>query len=218
MGNGSQKIRVIVTEDHPVTRLGLCGIVEANSNMEITGEAASGSELLALLDKEMPDVLLLDLMLPDTDGFQLLRQLKATQKLPHTLVISMCKEEIYAQRVFKLGALGYVMKNACAEEVVSALETVARGDVYASQVIKDKMFRLAICPNDEAHEKVLQSLSDREFEVLTYLGQHLGNRQIADILKINDRTIATYKVRLRDKLDCQSMEDLEAKAVALLNG
>lgn len=217
MNETTSSIRVLITEDHPVTRLGLRGVVNAQTDMTVVGEAESSAELMNRLDDVWPDVLLLDFMLPDGDGFQVVRELSET-RLPHTLIISMCEEEMYARRAFRLGALGYIMKNAPAEELVRAIRTVAEGELYASQAIKDRIFKMAINPTSHARDDALDTLSDREIEVLAHLGRREGNVQIAEMLGLNDRTIATYKVRLRDKLNCQTMEELEKEAVRLVTG
>lgn len=214
----SDEVCVVITEDHPITRMGLCSLVSSTPGMKVVGEASSAKELASLLDNTRPDVLMLDLMLPDTNGFDLLRDLKDKDRLPPTLVVSMFQEDAYAKQVLKSGAMGYIMKDADGVEIINAIREVANGELYVSAEMKKKLLKLAVAPENCDEEDVFEKLSFREGEVLMKLGLNLKNHEIAEILGVSRKTVATYKARLRDKFNCETMEELEEKAVKLIRG
>lgn len=195
---------VVVVDDHPLIRKGLCEAIRAEADLRVAGEAASYRDALDLLRKEQADILVLDLNLKDGNGWTLLQQLKAEGLLPYTLILSVCDEEVYAQRLLQAGARGYLMKGEPTGIVIEAIRKILAGHVAISDTMTARLLQASAKPPARS----LDELSDRELQVYQMLGQGLSNKTIGERIGISPKTIGTYKARLMEKLGVRTTHEL----------
>jgi two-component system response regulator NreC len=215
------KIRVLLADDHSVLRAGLVALLEAESDIEVVGEAADGYECI---DKAMdldPDVILMDVNMPRCGGLEALARI--SEDLPETrvLMLTMHDDVGYLRHVLASGGAGYVLKSAASEDLLSALRTVHDGGVYihphhAHLLVMDE-------PDDEHSDTAAESdlvrryesLSERESEVFRLVSLGHSNSEIAELTFLSVKTVETYKARLKRKLDLESRASLVRAALEL---
>lgn len=204
--------RIFVVDDHPLTRKGLCEAIAAEPNLSICGEAEGWHEALNKVVELKPDLMILDLHLKDGNGWTLLEQLAKTQPVPPTLVLSFYDEQIYAQRLLKQGARGYLMKDAPITQVLDAIRKILAGHIAVSDVIASRLIQAGAQgpETEQAADEDLTALSDRELQVFEMLREGASNKHIADRLGISQKTIGTYKSRLMEKLGIRTSPELIA--------
>lgn len=185
----------LIVDDHPVVSFALQQLINAEEGWKVTGKVVTAAEAIAFVRVHRPDVALIDLILPSSSGFELLTWLQ-TQPAVRSVVYSMHPEDVYARRCLAAGAAGYVSKDAAVETLVSTIRWVLAGKASINgQVLDDSVPRFM---QDSAGG--LESLSTRELEVLTLLGQGLSNRRIAQVLCRSDKTIESHRYRMSKKL------------------
>ena len=184
------KIRILIADDHYIVRMGLVALVSTEPDMEVVAEAAGGNEALELFAKHLPDLLLLDLRMPEKNGIQTIMEIRDRFPEARILVLSAFDgdEDIY--RALHAGAQGYVLKNTTGDKLVPALRTVASGQ---SWIPKDVANQLAL-------RKVREQLTTREVEVLSQLAKGLANKEIADTLSISEHTVKDHLKNILGKL------------------
>lgn len=198
--NGKSKRRVLIVDDHPVFRHGISALINAEPDLEVCGEASSSSSALEAMRQLKPDVALLDISLPGTNGIELIKLMKAENpKLP-LLMLSMHDESLYALRALKAGALGYVMKAEALTHVLDALRKALLGEIYVSPRLSERLIFQAIQSVDGGTGSPVDRLSDRELEVLELLGRGLGTKEIAAQLHLSVKTIETHRAHIKEKL------------------
>lgn len=198
-------IRILVADDHTIVRKGLKEILADTSDMVVTGEAASGQEVLDKVSKNDYDVILLDITMPGRSGLDILRELKTQRPELNILVLSMHPEEQYAVRVLRAGASGYLTKESAPEELIVAIRKVAAGGRYVTSSLAEKLaFDVAIGAEKAPH----QTLSDREFQVMCMIASGKTGKQIAAELMLGVKTISTYRQRALAKMNMKSNVEL----------
>jgi DNA-binding NarL/FixJ family response regulator len=197
------KIRILIADDHYIVRMGLVGLVSTEPDMEVVAEAADGNEALELFAKHLPDLLLLDLRMPDKDGVQTILEIRDRFPEAHILVLSAFDgdEDIY--RAFDAGAQGYLQKSATGDELVPALRTVALGQNW---IPKDVAARLA-------SRKIHKQLTSREVDVLNELAKGFANKEIADTLNISENAVKDYLKNILKKLHVADRTEAATTAI-----
>lgn len=196
----STKRRVLIVDDHPVFRHGISALINAEADLVVCGEASSSPSALDAMRNLDPDVALLDISLPGTNGIELIKLMKAEHpKLP-LLMLSMHDESLYALRALKAGALGYVMKAEALTHVLDALRKVLKGEIYVSPRLSERLIFQAIQSADGGSGSPVDRLSDRELEVLELLGRGFGTKEIASELHLSVKTIETHRAHIKEKL------------------
>lgn len=194
------KRRVLIVDDHPVFRHGMAALINAESDLSVCGEADSSPSALDAMRTLLPDVALLDISLPGTNGIELIKLIKAEQpKLP-LLMLSMHDESLYALRALRAGASGYVMKAEALTHVLDALRKVLVGEIYVSPRLSERLIFQAIQSPDAGSGSPVDRLSDRELEVLELLGRGFGTKEIAGELHLSVKTIETHRAHIKEKL------------------
>ena len=182
------------------------------ADMRLAGEAGTEREGLALAHSLKPDVLVLDLNLPDGNGWNLLERLRALDALPPTLVFSAGDDGTYAQRLLRAGARGYLMKGESLSRVLSAIRDVHAGHLVASATLTSALMKQALnLPTAVPPSEPLPAtsrLSDRELQIFVLLGQGLRNKEAADRMGLSEKTVATYKARVMEKLGVRTTAEL----------
>ena len=211
------KARVFIVDDHPLLRRGLAQTIENASDLELCGEADSPSGTILAVDGDSPpDLLILDLMLGNADGLALLKQLHSIRPGLPILVISMHDEFVYAERVLKAGASGFIRKVEDPKEVLAAARAVLRGEHYLSGAMRVRLAESGAEPEPSQFlvPDANPPLSDRELHVFRLLGAGLSTKQIASALTLSGKTIETYRENLKVKLRLSNAVELVAAAKA----
>jgi len=205
--------RLVIVDDHPIVRRGIQSIIAQEHDLEICGEAATATEALGVIRTAHPDAVMIDISLNGTDGIELTKSVRAEfSKLP-ILIMSMHDESIYAERVLRCGANGYVMKQEIADHVVNALRTILKGEIYVSTPVRQALLGRISGKAEISTGSPLDCLSDRELEVFRLIGQGQGTRQIAENLHLSVKTIETYRAHIKEKLNIDNATELVRSAV-----
>ena len=205
--------RILIVEDHPVTRMGLRQLIGLQKELSICCEAATGSEALTRLTSGTPDLVITCLDLPDRHGLEMIKDLKALKPQVPILVVSMHDEKLYAERVLRAGASGYVMKQEPVEKLIEAIRTVLSGKIYLSGAMSDTAIQCFTNHHDPKKGSMISRLTDREFEVFQFLGQGLTTQQIAQQLRLSPKTVETHRLHIREKLGVNTGAELLKQAV-----
>jgi len=207
-------VRLLLVDDHAVVRSGLRMLLENEKDVEIVGEAGSAEESLEALKTLDPDVILMDIGLPDRSGIDTAREIK--KRSPETAVIALTihEDKEYFFRMLEAGASGYVPKRAAPEELLTAIRTAASGEVYiypsmAKWLVKDYLNQ----EQKSRHSETLNGLTSREQEVLLYLAEGGTNPEIGEILSISPKTVARHRENIMRKLNLHSRTELVKYAI-----
>jgi two-component system invasion response regulator UvrY len=204
-------IRTLIADDHAVVRQGLRQILQDTSDMQVTGEAASGPEALDRVRDDSYDVVVLDITMPGRSGFDVLKELRVERPGLPVLVLSMHPEEQFAVRLLKAGAAGYLNKESAPEELVKAIRKVVAGGRYVSPTLAEKLaFELDAGSDRLAHE----TLSDREFLVMRMMASGKTVKEIATELALSVKTISTYRARILTKMNLHTNAELIHYAIS----
>lgn len=202
-------IKIIIADDHSVVREGLKKILANETDMEIAGEACNSQELIVMLRRMEPDIVILDISMPGRDGLDVLKEIKSFYKKIKVLVLSMHPEERFAVRTVKLGASGYLSKESAADELVNAIRRIFKGHKYISTNLAEKLADTF----EEAGKLLHESLSDREFQVLCMIASGKTIKAIASELILSPATIASFRGRILVKLQLKSNVELTGYAI-----
>ncbi len=201
-----QRKRVLLVEDHPLTREGLARWINCEPDLEVCAEAGSAPQAISAVEQLKPDVLVTDISLPSGNGLELIKDLQARHPELPVLVLSMHDELVYAGRVLRAGARGYIMKSAGGEGVVKAIREVLQGRLAFSP--DTTMRLLGGYGKSRSGRTELQNLTDREFQVLQLLGEAKSNGEIATQLHLSIKTVQTHRMNLAGKLKIKSAAEL----------
>ena len=201
-----EKKRVLIVDDHPLMREGLAQLIGKQHDLIVCGEAATAAEAKRAIETDAPDVVILDLMLGDSDGLALIKFLSAVAPQIAVLVISLHDETVYAPRALQAGALGYIMKEEASEKVLDAVHAVLRGETFLSGRMRARL-------SESGGEPVAAlPLSDRELHVFRLIGAELPTKQIAERLTLSGKTIESYRENIKKKLGLADAAALGARA------
>jgi len=210
------KKRVMIVDDHPVVRQGLALLIDQQPDLEVCAEADSVADAFARFTECSPDLVIIDLSLKDGSGIELIKEIKARNEHARMLVSSMHDESLFAERVLRAGAKGYISKQEATGNIVEAARQVLDGRVYLSPRMSDQMLHRLVAAGDEADRSPIDSLSDRELEVFEMIGQGLTTRQIASKLDLSPKTVETYRENIKAKLNLPNGTALTRHAVQWL--
>ena len=207
-GTAKRRKRIVVVDDHPLVREGLVSLIRATPDLTVTGQAGGADEVWRLLEKEKADLLLLDLSLPGINGIELLRDVYARYPRLRILVLSMHEESVYAERVLRAGACGYIMKHEPGSRIVEAARCVLRGELYVSPAVTAQLVKKFVdCKPPEGCDDIGQ-LSDRELQIFTCLGDGLTSQEIATRFGLSVKTVHTHREHIKRKLGIRNAANL----------
>ena len=210
---GGGKQRVLIVDDHSVLREGLAMVINQEADLQVCGEAADAPEAIQAVSALQPDVMIVDLSLTNGSGLELIKDVKAQYPDLAMLVLSLHDEALYAERVLRAGARGYIMKRASTAELLVALRKVLSGEVYLSERMASLLVNQAVGKHETpANEGPLGMLSDRELEVFQLLGEGRGTRKIAKELGLSMKTVSCYR-NIKSKLHLKDATELLHHAV-----
>jgi two-component system response regulator NreC len=202
-------IRILLVDDHTLMRTGVRLVLQAEPDMEVVGEAASGDEGVRMAVELRPHVVLMDLSMPGIGGLEATRRIAAAETGARVLVLTVHAEEEYLMPVLEAGGSGYVTKHSADTDLVAAVRVVARGDVFLYPSAATVLTRSLRTPrNGHQQDDPVHLLSPREREVLTLTAGGYSSTEIGDRLHLSHKTVETYRQRLMDKLDLHHRSDL----------
>lgn len=204
--------RILIVEDHPLFRTMLVQLVEEELGMTVCGEADNVSDALLCIEQSPPDAAIVDLTLRSANGLELLKDLQARKLQFPVLVLSMHPERLYAERVLRAGARGYVTKEESPSEVVTAIRTVLAGRIYVSARVNDSLLERLGPAGGATIRAEASLLSDRELEVFQWVGRGLNSREIASRTGLGMTTVDSYRARIKEKLGIKNAVELYQRA------
>jgi len=210
----SGKIRILIADDHRIVREGIRRILAAQEDFEVVGEAETGREAVELARMLQPDVVLMDISMPDMDGIEATRRIREEMPNVQVLGLTMHEEEMYVFRMLKAGGAGYVVKRAAAEDLVQAIRAAHRGEAFlhsavARTVVRDYLERAQRKEDDAS----LEFLTPREREILVLIAEGLTNQEIAKRLGISVKTVQTHRAHILEKLNLHDRAELVRYAI-----
>ena len=207
-----ERTKVLLVDDHPVLVEGLSLIINNEEDLEVCGRAENARRALELAGSLKPDLAIVDISLKDSDGIQLVKNLKALHRELVTLVLSLHDEALYAERALRAGASGYVMKQSPLATVLTAIRKVLDGGIYVSERINDRMIARASGATPARDLSPMERLSDREREVFRKIGQGYGTKEIAELLNLSFKTVETYRAHIKMKLQIANAAEMIQRA------
>jgi DNA-binding NarL/FixJ family response regulator len=207
------KTRLLILDDHPMMREGLAQLINNEPDLTVCGQAGTAVEGLDMVAKLKPDLLLVDISLPDKSGIEVIKDSLALHPEIPVLVISMHDETLYAERIVRAGARGYVMKQEGGQKLMAAIRKVLSGQIYVSEKISASLLESLSGRTPPTPRPAMHKLSDREFEVLQLLGQGKGTSEIAEQLHLSAKTIEAHRANIKRKLELRTGPELVRYAV-----
>ena len=208
--------RILIVDDHPIVRQGLRRLIDQEEDLSVCGEAEDVKEARNAIEAMSPDAVILDISLRNSDGVDLIKELRLRRIKTPVLVLSMHDESIYAERLLSAGANGYIMKQEASDQFLVALRGVLAGDIYVSNAVRGKMVKAAAA--EDAVADPISRLSNRELQVFNLIGQGLSTREIAEKLNLSVKTIESHRLTIKDKLNIDSATQLMRYAVRWTEG
>jgi two-component system invasion response regulator UvrY len=205
----SKKVTIVLVDDHAVVRAGVKRLLEQEPLFEVIGEAESGEKGYQLFGALKPDVMVMDLSMPGMGGLEAIRRIMMRHEKAKILVLSMHEDLSFANQALKLGAKGYLIKNTLGDDLVKAIETISRGEVFLSDEIAKKIAVSSI----EGDQDPIHDLSAREFEIFRLLAEGLEVDAIATTLNISSKTVSNYQTMIKQKLNINTPIELIRYAI-----
>jgi DNA-binding NarL/FixJ family response regulator len=204
-----EKIRILLADDHAVVRQGFKMILAAQPDMEIVGEAGNGREALDLAGQFQPDVVVMDVAMPELNGIEATRRIADVSPRSRVLALSMHKDSVYVREILRAGARGYLLKDSISSDLLAAVRAIARGEGYLSPGVSDAVL------NDYRRHVTdpIDLLTSREREVLQMIAEGKTNKEIATVLNLSVYTVDAHRGRIMEKLNVHSVTDLVRFAV-----
>lgn len=200
-------IRIVIAEDHTLIREALVKMLGESRKIDVVGEAGTGAQAVSMTKRLKPDVLLLDVTMPEKDGLQALSELQALHVPTKVIILTMHEDEAHGVRAIRAGAAGFMRKSASVDELLAAVEKVHKGEQVIPAEIKAALER-------KRSEHPAQILSQREFQVMSYLAAGKTNREIADTLSISVKTVDTHRGHVLKKLRLRNNSDITRFAIS----
>ncbi|HLE13066.1 MAG: hypothetical protein A2504_07340 [Bdellovibrionales bacterium RIFOXYD12_FULL_39_22] len=215
MDNNKNRARIVLVDDHTVLRVGLKSFLEEQQifPLDVVAEGSSGKEAVLLVEKHNPDLLLLDLSMPEMGGHEATIEIRKNNRLIKILILTQYNESIYLKRLLEAGANGYILKSARGEELVSAIRSVISGGTYidptmASSILANKFSANLAATTGVSDEELYAKLTAREQQVLKFIADGLSNKEIADKLDVAVKTAMVHRANLMDKLNIKNRSKL----------
>lgn len=193
--------RILLVDDHPIMRHGLAQLIRTEGGLDVCGDAGSAAEGIEAVGRCKPDLVIVDLTLPDKNGLELLKDIQALHPGTFCIVLSMHDESVYAERALRAGARGYVMKEAAADHLIGAIRRVLAGGIYVSESMASRMLEgMTGGGRAKPTASLIDRLTDRELETLEMIGKGVATKLIAERLCISTRTVEAHRAHIKEKL------------------
>jgi len=208
----SQK-RILIVDDHPMMRTGLAQLIGSEDDLKVAAEVDNAGQAIDFVSKQKFDLALVDISLPDKNGLELIKDLRALNPDLPILVVSMHDEMIYAERVLRAGARGYIMKQEGGQKFLQAIRQVLSGQIFVSEKMSARILENISGGHSGSAASPVRRLSDREFEVFQLIGQGIGTKDIATRLHLSIKTVEVHRANIKQKLDLDTATELVRYAV-----
>jgi DNA-binding NarL/FixJ family response regulator len=206
-------IKVVIAEDHLMVRAGIRALLEQAGDMHVVGEASNGQEAVEIVQALRPDVLIMDIMMPQMNGIQAAESIHK-QKLPtNIMILSMYDDASLVHQALQSGAKGYVLKSSVSDELIQAVRAVANGQTYLSQPISEIIIETIVKSQESQPGELLSTLSPREKQILQLIAEEHISSEIAKILFISEKTVEKHRAKLMEKLNVRNIAGLVRMAV-----
>ena len=202
------KAKVLLIDDHPLLRQGMAQLINQESDLILCGEAKDSASAIEAVRRLAPDIAIVDLTLKDQSGTELIKQLADAFPQLKMLVFSMHDEWLHAERALQSGAGGYIMKEEAPERVLAAIRRVLAGETYLSERMSARILNRLVKGKAREEALPITTLSDRELQIFTLIGQGISTREIAEQLSLSIKTIESHRERIKDKLKLKNATEL----------
>jgi DNA-binding NarL/FixJ family response regulator len=207
------KLHVLIVDDHPMMRQGLAQLINSEPDLAVCCEAGTAGQALDCITAGAPDLMLVDITLPDKNGLELIKDIQSLHPELPMLVVSMHDESLYAERVLRAGGRGYIMKQEGGKKIMEAIRQVLRGQIYVSEKMSAKILETFSGRRSEAGSSPVGKLTDREFEVFELIGRGTSTREIAQKLHLSPKTVEVHRLHIKEKLQLSHASELVLHAV-----
>lgn len=207
------RIKVLLADDHTILRDGIRSLIEDEPDMEVIGEAEDGITVIKLAETLQPDVILMDIAMPLLNGLEATRQIRKNNPRAKILILTMHENEEYIRQVLAAGAMGYILKDAAARELLGAIRAVNKGEVVLSPAITRLIVTDYLRWGDLTAQDTSDGLTDRERQILQLIAEGYTNKQISEILTISVKTVQAHRLNLMKKLDLHDRGELIKYAI-----
>jgi DNA-binding NarL/FixJ family response regulator len=207
------KSKIMIVEDHPIFRKGLSHLINEEKDMAVVCEAEDVLSAKKCLEKQRPDLVIVDLSLKDGSGLELIKHIHEFHKNTAILVLSMHDEMIYARRALHAGAGGYIMKQEMTGKVIMAIHQVLKGKKFVSDAVVETLLDTLTGKSPASFYNPIDSLSDREIQVFRLIGKGMGRSDMAKILNVSVKTIGSYREKIKEKMGIKAAPELIKQAV-----
>ncbi len=206
-------LKILLVDDHKILRDGLRSLIERHKDLEIVGEADSGLDAVRLTQRLMPDLVLMDITMPDLNGIDAARQIISRHSSVKIIALSMHTDRRMVNEMLRAGAAGYLLKETAFDELIQAIRSVMRGGLYLSPSIAQLVVEEMKKTPSKAKSTVFTVLTDREREVLQLMAEGQSTKEIASKLSVSDKTIETHRRQIMDKLKLYNVAELTKYAI-----
>lgn len=196
----SEQIRIVIADDFPISRRGLSSTLEQVPQISVVGEAADGLSALELVDLQKPDIVILDVDMPNMDGIEVARLLKSRGDKTKKIFLTMHKDALILKSLKQLGVKGYVLKDSAVEDIVNCVNAVAGGGTFLSPSLNDLLFDSSVEPQPAISFDEIEHLTKTEKQVLRLISESMTNREIAESLFISVRTVEAHRHNICSKI------------------
>ena len=208
VGTARKRARILLVDDHPLVRERLAEIINREADLIISGEAEDRQEAIDAILTKPPDLVIVDLTLKNSDGLELIKDIRTRWPRMRMLVVSMHDESLYAERVIRAGAMGYITKQEATRNILLAIRRVLSGGIYLNEKIANRILTRLANHTDPNAATPAELLADREFQVFELTGRGLNTHDIADRLNVAVKTVETYRARIKEKLKLKDASEL----------
>ena len=205
--------KILLVDDHPLMRRGQADLLSREQDLMVCGEAGTAREAMEAIAKLKPDIVLMDMALPDKDGLELLKDIQALHPGLPVLAMSMQEESLYAARVLRAGGRGYVMKAEGPERLAAAIRTVLSGQIAVSPRMSAKILESVAAPSGKVGGGPESKLSDRELEVMRLFGEGWSTEEIANRLHLSPKTVDVHRMHIKEKLELKTTPEFQRFAI-----
>ena len=210
---GQERAKVFLVDDHPLVREWLSQLIQREDDLAVCGEAEDTQEALNKIEETKPDIVVADISLKNTHGLELVKDLQARLPSLPVLVLSMHDESLYAERVLRAGAKGYITKQEATKKILQAVRQVLNGQIYISEKMAARMVHKMVLGRTDNQKSPIERLTDRELEVFQLIGRGQGTRRIATDLHLGVKTVESYRARIKEKLKLEDGTQLLQHAI-----
>ncbi len=211
--SNGKRSRILVVDDHPIVRERLTEIINRETDLTVCGEAEDRADAVQAIKTQTPDLVIVDLTLKNSDGLELIKDIHARWPKLLMLVVSMHDESLYAERVIRAGALGYITKQEATRSILVAIRRVLAGQIYLNEQISTHIISRLVSHTGPVASTPAELLADRELQVFELTGRGMNTREIAGRLHIAAKTVETYRARIREKLKLKDGSELLQLAI-----